>query len=224
MASLENNIDVVIPVYRVDRFLNQAIQSALLQEDVFTRVIVVDAGNEIPISLNAEQLASGRLNLVRSEKRLTAGAARNLGVRHTKAPVLGFLDADDIWPLSRSKELLELLQRTNSDIATGMVADFRDGPGSENLVINDFPQVAFLAGGSLLTRTAWELIGPFDENLRAGEYIDFHNRAVRMSLKESFVETIALSRRIHVESSTVRESKYRSDYIKVVRRWMNQKD
>jgi hypothetical protein len=68
--------------------LAQALES-LRAQDVAARIIVVDNASEPPLE------ARGGIELIRSDTRLTVGAARNLGLASVHSRYVVFWDADD---------------------------------------------------------------------------------------------------------------------------------
>lgn len=215
-------IDVIIPVKDIDMFLSEAVHSALNQEGVTTEVIIVDGGSDSPIQLSPELDNNPRVRLIRSERALTAGGGRNVGYVNSHSPYIAFLDADDVWPSTRSRVLLEELQRTEADLATGMMEHFRNSSTDSHLVVPEGVLTAYSAGGILMPRHTMDIVGLFDESLNAGEFIHWHNRLISLGLRESCISDCVLHRRVHSHSSTVASSHHRVDYLKVVREWMNQ--
>lgn len=88
-------VDVIIPAYNAARFLRPAIDSALAQEGVPLRVIVVDDGSTDDTAGIARSYGRA-LTLVSQENRGLPGA-RNSGIVVSTAPYIGLLDADDLW-------------------------------------------------------------------------------------------------------------------------------
>jgi glycosyltransferase involved in cell wall biosynthesis len=126
-------VDVVIPTRDRPAQVPGAVRSVLSQTHGDLRLWVVDAGSRRPVELPEELLADGRLTLLRSEEPLTAGAARNLGVRAGAAPVVGFLDDDDRWlprKLERELALLERLPRRVALVASGSEMRHARGPAT----------------------------------------------------------------------------------------------
>jgi len=220
------DIDVIIPVRDVDDFLDEAIDSCLNQTVVSTWVTVVDAGSTTPITLLSKHEQSSRVQLLRSSEPLLVGAARNLGIANTSRAFVSFLDADDVWPVERSADLAVALSHSKADLAVGQVLNF--GQAESGLVIPDEIKTAFLAGGVLMPRNTFTKVGPFDETLRAGEYIEWHNRFTRAGLVTCILPKVVLHRRVHRKSSTataaIEKLDSRDDYLRVVRQWMNKND
>jgi glycosyltransferase involved in cell wall biosynthesis len=81
---------VVIPVWDAYvRFLEEAVASVRAQE-AGAEIIVVDNASATPVP------AIEGTRVVRSDRRLTTGAARNLGLDAVTAPLVVFLDVDDL--------------------------------------------------------------------------------------------------------------------------------
>ncbi len=81
---------VIVAVW--DEYVSFALEDALpsLQaQDVPARILVVDTASAVPIP-NIEGV-----DVVRSERRLPLGGARNFGLEHARTPYVIFWDADD---------------------------------------------------------------------------------------------------------------------------------
>lgn len=217
-------IDVVIPVRDVDRYLGEALDSALDQQ-VASTVVVVDAGSVIPVRLPDRHADRPEVRLLRSEEPLLAGAARTLGVASGTSAWLSFLDADDVWPTGSRAVMLEAAEAEGADVVVGTVEHFAsDAASAARLQVREGRQRGLLAGGVLLRRELWERTGPFDPALRAGEFVDWFARVVASGARIIDVPELALRRRVHLASTTAVQTGRddRSAYLEVVRRWMRQ--
>ena len=214
------HIDVIIPCRDVDAYLGDAIASAINQDGVITHVIVVDAGSRVPIVLEPKWAGHDRVTLVRSDDGLLCGGARNAGLDAAKSPYLTFIDADDLWVPERTRVLLDAL--TPGHMVMGQIEHFSDGQTELN--VPEGLQAGLVAGGMLLSRADFDRVGLFDDELRAGEFIDWFNRARVAGLTTTTVPEIALRRRVHAASITATQMEARMDYLKVVRRWMSRTD
>ncbi len=84
------SVAVVIPVWDdYVRFLPEALASVAEQGAVVTQVVVVDNASDVA-------LPPLEATVVRSAQRLSTGAARNLGLAAVSAPLVVFLDVDDV--------------------------------------------------------------------------------------------------------------------------------
>lgn len=91
-------ITVIMPVYNGERYLEQAIQSALGQTYRNFELIVVDDGSSDQSTKIVEQhLSDERVVLLRNEKNMGVAASRNHALKFAKGDLITFLDQDDIW-------------------------------------------------------------------------------------------------------------------------------
>jgi glycosyltransferase involved in cell wall biosynthesis len=211
-----------MPVRNVTAYMEEAIDSVFAQEGVLPSLVIVDDASDRPVELPPKYGSDPRVTLVRSETRLNAGGARNLGSDAGDSGYLTYLDADDVWPANRSELLIGALNASGADIALGQVMHFADG----NMVGLHVPsglRPAYLAGGTMMPRATWRRVGPYNAELRAGEFIDWYARFKALNLRESVIGEITLNRRVHTRSTTATQRDDRSEYLKVVREWMNRK-
>jgi len=93
-------ISVIIPVYNAERFVAEAVRSALAQPEVREVLLVEDGSPDGSLAV-CEELARAdeRVRLLRHPGGVNRGASasRNLGIRSARMPYVAFLDADDIY-------------------------------------------------------------------------------------------------------------------------------
>ena len=212
-------IDVVIPVRDVVKYLPEALKSALSQTHPCKLVIVVDAGSLIPISLD-EFEGGRRISLIRSEIPLNIAEARNLGLSYSTSPLITFLDGDDIWPESRNSDLVRALEESGGSLSYGSVRNFVTKSGNREFA--NSAKHGSLAGSTLMRRSVFDEIGFFDSKLKLGEYVDWISRVKLSGLKMQEIQEETLWRRVHRESTTALAlmENNRDDYLKVVRTWI----
>lgn len=177
---------VVVTTRDRPHLLSTAIESALAQGKD-TRVIVVDDGSEIPVTLPAHS----RLTLVRHPRARGVAAARNLGTSLATTPLVSFLDDDDRLRLHMVARSLEALEGTDapppvavvsgvavlggaaSGEAAGRVADIRLPPslrarGAHYSLEPIEPGRSYASKQSLVApRNVLLAIGGFDQRLQS---------------------------------------------------------
>jgi glycosyltransferase involved in cell wall biosynthesis len=89
-------ISVIVPLYQSEATIGETLASVLSQTFTDFEVIVVDDGSRDGGPAVVAACADPRVRLVRQENRGLAGA-RNTGIRNASAPLLAFIDADDLW-------------------------------------------------------------------------------------------------------------------------------
>jgi GT2 family glycosyltransferase len=85
-------LSVIVPCLGQAEELEMCLQALSRQTTGSFEIVVVDSAWDQAVEAAAARFP--RVRLVRSRARLSAGAARNYGVRHASALWLGFLDAD----------------------------------------------------------------------------------------------------------------------------------
>jgi glycosyltransferase involved in cell wall biosynthesis len=101
------DVSIVIPTQNRRGLLRLTLASALRQRDVEFEVIVVDDGSTDGTSQDVTGLADPRVRLVRRERRVGMGAARNLGIAEARSTWIAFLDDDDLWAPDKLRRQLE---------------------------------------------------------------------------------------------------------------------
>ncbi|GAA1948428.1 glycosyltransferase family 2 protein [Kitasatospora viridis] len=121
-------LSVVVPVYNVERYLKECLDSIAAQTLDDFECVMVDDGSTDSSAEIAEAYAARdpRFRLVRQENK-GLGAARNTGWRHLAegTEYLAFVDSDDTLPAHAYQLMVETLDETGSDFCTGNVLRFR---------------------------------------------------------------------------------------------------
>lgn len=90
------DISVVIPVYNMEKYITDCLESAIYQTISFADIIVVDEGSTdssfSACMAYAEKTASVSVWRQENQKQ---GAARNNGLKKVKGSYVMFLDSDD---------------------------------------------------------------------------------------------------------------------------------
>lgn len=110
-------ISVVIPVYNVETYLQECMDSILRQTLTQLEIICVDDGST-DRSANILDDYARRDNRVRviHQKNAGPGAARNCGLRYVHGEYLIFLDSDDWFEPAFLETMLERAEHTQADI------------------------------------------------------------------------------------------------------------
>ncbi|QVQ53498.1 CDP-glycerol glycerophosphotransferase family protein [Spiractinospora alimapuensis] len=115
-------LSVVVPIYNVERYLEECLRSLQLQSWRDLEVIMVDDGSTDGSATIAKRMASqdSRFHLVEQENG-GLGAARNTGIDHAEGEFLSFVDSDDVIPPQAFGCHLHGLRESGSDFSTGNV-------------------------------------------------------------------------------------------------------
>ena len=115
-------ISVVVPVYNVEEYLRECLDSIARQTFADFEVVMVDDGSTDGSAAIAREYVErdGRFRLL-SQLNAGLGAARNAGIDDATGEFLAFVDSDDLIAHDAFERLLGALDRTGSDFATGNV-------------------------------------------------------------------------------------------------------
>jgi CDP-glycerol glycerophosphotransferase len=115
-------ISVVVPIYNVEGFLRECLESVTAQTVDDLEVVMVDDGSTDGSAAIAREFeaADPRFRLL-SQPNGGLSKARNTGIEAAGGEYLAFLDSDDVLPPNAYELLLGALEQTGSDFATGNV-------------------------------------------------------------------------------------------------------
>ena len=111
-------ISVIVPVYKVEKYLDKCVSSIVNQTYRNLEIILVDDGSPDNCGAMCDAWAKkdSRIRVIHKEN--GGGAqARNTGLSLASGQYIGFVDSDDFLHPSMYQHLLDILFETNSDIA-----------------------------------------------------------------------------------------------------------
>jgi glycosyltransferase involved in cell wall biosynthesis len=118
MVMKKPKISIIVPVYNLESYLEDCLDSILNQTFRNIEVILVNDGS-IDVSgfiCDAYAKKDERVRVIHKEYG-GVSSARNIGVKVAKGEFIGFVDGDDRIHEDMYKVLYDLCQKTNSDIS-----------------------------------------------------------------------------------------------------------
>lgn len=208
---------VLVPAYQAERYIDEAIASALAQTYEAVEVIVADDGSTDGTASLAERRG---IRTLRCPHRGPA-AARNAALAVSRGVYVTVLDADDVWPTDRlARQIAYLDEHPEHDLVLGLTEVFgnpgEDRPLHYPLVPGGQPLPA-VAGTMLARRSAFDRIGPWDERLLLAEDIDWLARAKDAGLVAGAIDEVVLRYRIHEHNTTRNTLANRAALLTVLR-------
>jgi len=122
MNAVSELISIIVPVYNVERYLSNCVESVINQTYSNTEIILVDDGS----TDNSGQICDSYLDkddrvIVIHKKNGGLSDARNRGIKAARGKYLIFVDSDDVIDASLVEYLYNLAIDTGSDIG---ICDF----------------------------------------------------------------------------------------------------
>lgn len=115
---MDDLVSVIIPIYNRAKYLNQCINSVLMQTYTTMQIILVDDGStdSSPQLCDKFSLQDPRIEVIHKENG-GLSSARNCGLKHTRGRYIAFLDSDDFWRNDYLEVMVTMLQKTGAQIA-----------------------------------------------------------------------------------------------------------
>jgi glycosyltransferase involved in cell wall biosynthesis len=169
-------VSVLVATYNCGNYLRETLQSVLAQTVSDYEVVIVDDGSDDGTEEVVQSfIADGRFRYYRTEHR-GQPAAKNLAVVVSRAPLLAFLDADDVWVADKLERQLQLLdeqpdvgvvysRRTLIDEASRPVP-YQQPVLHRGHILPQIFQDNFICFSSVVVRRrVFDQVGAFDERL-----------------------------------------------------------
>lgn len=130
-------ISVIVPVYKVEPYLRQCVDSILAQTFTDFELILVDDGSPDSCGMICDTYANQDLRVrVVHQENMGLSAARNAGIGLANGEYLTFIDSDDMVSDAYLEKLYDVIGENNSDIAIcGMQTFAEENELSSNDVV-----------------------------------------------------------------------------------------
>lgn len=131
-------ISVIVPIYKVEAYLDRCISSIVEQTYTNLEIILVDDGSpdNCPAMCDAWAAKDPRIKVIHKENGGLSDA-RNAGMDIATGDYIGFVDSDDFISCEMYESLLRPLQNKHADIAAcGVKMIFEDGTPPRSLTVD----------------------------------------------------------------------------------------
>lgn len=218
------SISVIIPTYNSAAYLNDSIESVLKQSYPVDEILVVDDGStdETPSIVSA--YSNNGVKYIWQENQ-GPGAARNLGLIHTRGELVAFLDADDIWMENKTRlQINYLLDHPDVGVVSGQkmwwrVSDDKHwmeyfGNIPESRVHHEILIHNIVGNPSmtLIRRSVLDIVGNYKTNLRWGQDWEIWIRMASCT-RFGFVDEPVIIYRAHADNHSKKDPMQRLDCL-----------
>ena len=115
---MEQKISVIVPVYNVEAYIGNCIQSLLEQTHQNIEIILIDDGSEDKSGIICEEYMARDARVVAiHQENMGVSVARNKGIDMATGEYIGFVDADDYVASDMYEYLLALCEKFQVKIA-----------------------------------------------------------------------------------------------------------
>lgn len=182
-------VSFVIPTKNRPDGVRRAVASVLAALPEDGEVIVVDDASDPPAMHSLREVTDPRMTLYVNPGPHGPSAARNFGVSQTQAPVLMFLDDDDLLVEDYCRRVISRIDSLPDDCSFGFSSAYHleaDGSwtefpsGSPKGVLGDETPLKYrqagLGMGFWITRATFDAVGGLDEGIVVNEDTEFSVR------------------------------------------------
>ncbi len=133
-------LSYILPVYKVEKYLDECVQSILSQTMDDYEIILVDDGSPDNCPQICDGYADKYPDIVKVLHKENSGpaATRNLGLRVAKGDYVFFVDSDDYLCADRVKEIYEAAVNFNADVLQTSYFSFKENSGKREAVKTSF--------------------------------------------------------------------------------------
>ncbi len=217
MSEYKYRISVIIPVYNLEKYIEEAITSVVDQVLGFRNIqlILVDDGSSDGSIEICQRFADeySNVTLIQNEHR-GVSHARNTGLKLAEGEYINFFDGDDIWGVKALKRAIDFMDsHPEVDVGSGRLRffeaktgytknDFRFGKGNRVIDIHEEPQSVQLGVCSSIFRAEAIRGMEFDERLEIGEDAKFINTVILKKEKYAALRYVMYNVRKRADNSS----------------------
>ncbi|MBE9214636.1 glycosyltransferase family 2 protein [Plectonema cf. radiosum LEGE 06105] len=169
---------IIIPAYNAMNYLPQTLESVLKQTFTDFEVLIINDGSSDNIVEWFYNIVDSRVKLI-SQENQGVSAARNIGIKNSKADYIAFIDADDLWEPTKLEKQLQCFKDNPSVglVHSAMTMIDQEGKSLGRTFISNVEGDALkplleqntIVTSSVIVRRSCLDVGNFDNNLRSSE-------------------------------------------------------
>lgn len=163
-------VSIVVPVYNVEKYLSQCIESLINQTYVDLEIILVNDGSKDNSLAICEEYAQRdkRITIVNQENQGLSGA-RNSGTAKAKGKYISYLDSDDWLELTTFEKTITLAEKNKYELVFWQfIKEFQD----KSIPYKGVFDCDIFFEGSKLKQLHRRLAGPLESEMKFPHLID----------------------------------------------------
>lgn len=177
-------VSIIVPIYKVEKYLNRCVESLVNQTYNNLEIILIDDGSpdECPKICDDWARKDSRIKVIHKENGGLSNA-RNAGMKIITGDYVCFVDSDDVVSIDMYKILIELLEKNDADMSICQYDKFSEDKepvyttNSKQYIFNNNDALKELFCGKKVANAVWnklykrELFDDieFPEDINCGE-------------------------------------------------------
>ncbi|MBW4651842.1 MAG: glycosyltransferase family 2 protein [Kaiparowitsia implicata GSE-PSE-MK54-09C] len=215
-------VSVIIPSYNAMAYLPDTLASVLNQTFQDFEVLIINDGSTDHITDWMSTITDPRVRCISQENR-GLSEARNTGIQHAAGELLAFLDADDLWDVSKLEKQVQYFRQypeagvvytwsqlvDEAGTPTGrLFASSAEGNIWEALLLDS--DVISNGSSAMVRKACFDAVGVFDASLTSAEDLDMWLRITPQFPFKVIKEPLTLYRQAPGSMSKNRERMVRN--------------
>lgn len=113
---IEKKVSIVVPIYNVEKYLDECVRSLINQTYKNIEIILVDDGSKDSSGAIADNLAKedSRIRVIHKDNG-GVSSARNLGIKNATGDYICFVDSDDYLAPEFVEYMIRMIQKNDAD-------------------------------------------------------------------------------------------------------------
>ena len=210
-------VSVIIPVYNGEKYIEEALESVFAQTFQDFEVIVINDGSTDGTEQRLEK-SRGRIIYI-TQPNMGQSASRRKGLAAANAPLIAFLDSDDLWLPKKLEQQVEFAQAhpEYGIVSTDVLSFNETGVVSPTLrktysISNGFVVEKLLFGNwippsaAMVRRECFDMVRNFDlpPPEHGEDWLMWMQIAAHYPVY--FIDEVLVKKRVHAESVSSRDS------------------
>lgn len=131
-SAVQPKVSILIPIYNVERYLNQCLDSIVNQTLQDIQIICLNDGStDCSLKILKEYAKNDPRIIIVDKKNSGYGDSMNLGLSRANGEYIGIVESDDYIELDAFEKLYNLAKKHNADVARSNYYHYKDGKNTK---------------------------------------------------------------------------------------------
>ena len=153
MKMRTNKVEIILPVFDCEDYLEQTMKSIIEQSFKNWRLILIDDNSNLKTKkILSKYNKNKKIRIIQLSKNRGVAYCRNLGIKKSNSKYLAFIDSDDTWNKNKLKLQINFMEKRNLDFSFTYYKTF--GLKKRNIITPlSFNYYSFIKNTSIATST-----------------------------------------------------------------------